>query len=388
MIALNVRTFAFALVSLAPGVLAAQEVVPLAGQNWVVFSDDSIAFPGQAAAIPGGIAVIDVEGHTMVVARVNSGGRSRQKGEPRLVLIAPSSLTVDSTGHIYLWDRGAQSLLETDPAGAIRKETHLEAGILDYTPWFVLRTPRGLYAVLNQAMSYGARSLRRSQRPAVFARAGGDPGGWQDTLATLPAFGVVTWIDTVPGPPARIRTRFVSNPWPAMPHPTWTPACGGLLALATGGRDFAISVFRDDGSTLARIELPVLGAILSDQAVENGLAPLDSVSRVRVLDLLPAPPRYPAVRDLLLTSNGQLWVKTGDDGQRGMWFRWLLDAAADSGRDAVRQLETVAVPGSIRPVDIRADTLWALQRTSHGAWRPVYSALSGRFGASCAQGGR
>jgi hypothetical protein len=170
-----------------------------------------------------------------------------------------------------------------------------------------------------------------------------------------------------------------------VPHGDFTPACGGVIAVVTGGRDFRIRFFDMAGRPRGELEQAIQGEPVTRNEWQAYLSGQPPEIR-RLVERRTPPTRHAAVQALRLTSDGHLWVRTtfhGPGVTRDTWHTWRLEWNGDAL--AVGSHRTVQLPSRFTVHDAHGELVWGIHRGEYDiptarAYRLPWPAARGCLG--------
>jgi hypothetical protein len=357
----------------------------------VVLSDDQTAGPlgrpGDLVVVADRVWIVDAFSHRVVGASttgeppITLGRRGGGPGEFQ----QPGVLHRLPDGSLWVWDYSASRWTAFSLAGEeARTSAVMPSEVPGLSRYMVFPLQDGLAAVFNTSMSPINPATTTEGTQGVLARLDGR-GQVVDTMATFPLSGA--WAFTGPAPRGGVGITVTSPFSDAPPHGDFTPACGGVIAVVTGGRDFRIRFFDMAGRPRGELEQAIQGEPVTRNEWQAYLSGQPPEIR-RLVERRTPPTRHAAVQALRLTSDGHLWVRTtfhGPGVTRDTWHTWRLEWNGDTL--AVGSHRTVQLPSRFTVHDADGDLLWGIHRGEYDiptarAYRLPWPAARGCHGPS------
>lgn len=317
--------------------------------------------PVAGVATSSGLWLLDAGNQRLLLIRGDSVVRTLgRKGEGPGEFQVPVRFTQDTSGRLVVWDRPLGRMTWFVPGrGADSVET-LTSPILGMRIAAALPGAAGSIVLLGQSLSAEA-ALHELPEGAlgVLGRLGAD--GQLDSISTVPPWGPVV-VRYRSGRSYGIRVWI--RPYSAEPYLDATPACGGIVAISSGGRDLRIEFFNTEGRRLGELTSTTSRVEVTSEEREAiwALFRESDVPLRELQELIPMPELHPAVNDLRLTTNGQLWLRLTPrriKPEPTQWRVWPIKSVTPSSI-VLGSPSDVRFPDPVTVYDTRADTVFGV----------------------------
>jgi len=289
---------------------------------------------------------------------------------------------------LWIWDaRLRRATLLSTRDGGVSSVPPLRASVPGLSLYQVLPLGGRYAAVFNTSMSPLNQPAGGQGSQGVLAWVHVEEPVPFDTLATFPLSQAATFVVPWPDRPGGQRI-WVAPPFSDVaPNPDFSPACGGVLVLATGGRDFEVQAFDTRGRRIGVLRQPVEGQEVLDEEWGAYLERIREPELRRLLGGQGPPARHAPIQDLRVSSAGHLWVRSSfrpSESGEMLWHRWTLES--DGDRLHFRSPRTLLLPERFTLWDEEDGRLWGIHlgefdEPSVRAYRPPWP-----LGAGCSGG--
>lgn len=347
----------------APGVEEESSVPEIAAREPVrTFSESETAgplvYPVSLVAMDSGVWILDAGAKRIVFlprngAAIPVGREGSGPGEFK----NPVGLHPLAGGRVFSWDQALRRVTELDapdrPPATRSTAFYLQGLTLKHA----LPAADGLLGIFDK--SADALNAPEGEEGSLGVVAYLDEaGGRLDTLTHFPLSGPIIVRESTSS--GFSMTAF-TPPFDAIPHADWLAACGGLAAVATGGRHFELRFFGSGGEALGALHLPILGpevtVVERDRYFAQFSQELHRAHNLRAN--IQVPDRHPAVNAVRLTRSGHLWVRLTPPGTESLarWRVWLIERNARPRVELGPPIDLL-LPGRFSVQDVSQDEIW------------------------------
>lgn len=334
-------------------------------------TDGPLHYPRDLAAGDESLWIADTGNDRLIRVPLDGAppGSIGREGEGPGEFRVPTQIGITPELDVFVWDRSLGRLTVFTAAGDVKDTRRIDLQIPGLQVSSVLPLNSGWGFLLNTSRS-ARNPLENEERRAVLVYVDRSHEV-VDTLATMPRFGVEARMLPLADRRGGFRYFVFAAFSDAPPFPTWTGACGGLIAVSTGDRSFEVQFFDFDGEHRGLQTRDWVGKRVTEEDQAQYLSRFRMSDQEAIQEHTDFPEIHAPVQGMFLSDDGRLFLRhtlrTVTTGQ-AIWSSFALAMDAD-GEVELRDSSVVRMPARFRPRDAGNGLVWGFERGPAGVER-------------------